>query len=145
MKIKIPNLKNLKKKRWILGLVVVIILIAGFLVFDFNKKKNVSGVNCSKTISKDEAIQVVKELPEVQRFMNKVGWNSPAPQTISTPTIRFDGEDPDTFFIRVYEFVEQVDGTLKSTHTATFNLYKINKCTGKAICSQNDDEKCFDN
>lgn len=40
MKIKIPNLKNMKNNRWILGLVIILITVGGLFYVDSKDKKN---------------------------------------------------------------------------------------------------------
>lgn len=135
-------MKYLKNNRWILGLIVILILITGFLVQDFRNSKKKSNMSkqevagaedCKKTISQDDAVQIVKNLPEVQQFLNKVGWNNPAPGVTSEPTVDFDAEVGNYYSIHVYELVS--DKNYNDSHTATFNWYKVDKCTGEIRCS----------
>lgn len=96
-------------------------------------KEVAAAETCKKPISQEEAVQVVKKLPEVQQFINKVGWNKPAPEVTSEPTVDFDAEVGNYYSIHVYELVS--DKNYNDSHTATFNWYKVDKCTGEIRCS----------
>ena len=64
------------------------------------------------TISKEDAVTKVKNLPEVVDYLKRV------PNGIAS----VNGEEENTYLIQVYEF--------KDNHTATFNWYNVEKTTG---------------
>lgn len=67
-----------------------------------------------KTITPQEAVDKVKNLPEVKEYLKNVPQGK----------VNYDHEETESnsLVIQVYE--------LKSGHTATFNWYKVNKSTG---------------
>lgn len=69
----------------------------------------------STTLTKQQALEKVRLLPEVQEYMEIV------------PNVRFmveeSSENPNIWTVRVFED--------KETHTATFNWYEVNKETGE--------------
>lgn len=66
----------------------------------------------NSTISEDEAIATVKELPEIVDYLKRV------PKGL----VAVNGEETDSYMVQVYEN--------RSGHTATFNWYNVNKTTG---------------
>lgn len=68
-----------------------------------------------KTISQEEAVQIVENLPEVKDYKSRV----------KNSQVEYDhlNEDENKWVIHVYEQL--------SDHTATFNWYEIDKNTGE--------------
>lgn len=91
--------------KWVLIFVIAVALIIPFVVF-----KNF--ISTMTTISKEQATEKVKALPEVIEYLKRV----------PNGLILVNGEENDAYLIQVYEF--------KDEHTATFNWYSVNKNTG---------------
>ncbi|MBI2035928.1 MAG: hypothetical protein HYT12_04615 [Candidatus Liptonbacteria bacterium] len=88
------------------GLIVIMTIIVWFSVRD-------------NSIMKQEALQKIQALPEVQQFIAELEKNGKAAS--------FNVEDSDNAWsVQVYEIVVQ-NG---ESHTATFNWYKIDKKSG---------------
>jgi len=93
--------------------------------------ENSNTIECNdgkSSINTDRAIEIVKELPEVKSHMQRFASKQ------SKPIIEVDNseeKDSQNWSVHVYENVN--DG--KTYHSATFNWYTIDKCTGNSKCS----------
>lgn len=95
--------------KFLLGLIIALgIIVTAWLATPMLPKNS----KTPETINPGQAIQTVKNLPEVKNYLQ----NTPDSQ------IRLDHEEGQDYVIQVYE--------TKNGHTATFNWYKINKTTG---------------
>lgn len=95
--------------KFILGLIVTLgLILTVWLTIPLFTKSS----QTPQTISPSQAIQTVKNLPEVKTYTQ----NTPNSQ------VRLDHEENPNYIIQVYE--------VKNGHTATFNWYKVNKATG---------------
>lgn len=87
-------------------------------------------------LSQDEAISIVRNLPEVKNFFE----TSPERHTETSrykPMIVVEWEKDDYWQVWVYEWVydsEKYDDYIGVSHTATFNRYIVDR-TGKIKCS----------
>lgn len=88
--------------RWIIITIVIIVVL--LVLFKFNNKTSV--------FNEKEAIQKVKNFPEVKDYLKRV------PQA----QVAVNGEENNAYKVQVYEF--------KDNHTATFNWYSVEKTTG---------------
>ncbi|OGZ97589.1 MAG: hypothetical protein A3I44_02825 [Candidatus Sungbacteria bacterium RIFCSPLOWO2_02_FULL_51_17] len=80
------------------------------------------GASSSRTISRDDALEKVRTMPEVEEYiamLKEAGAHG-----------AFNVEDRgDEWAVQVYEIVQQGE----DSHTATFNWYRIHKSTGAAL------------
>jgi hypothetical protein len=83
-------------------------------------------------ISKEQAIKIVSNQPEVYDFMNQGVKNTPRQK--STPKIEIDDMNISAFVIHVFT-LEEYYGKSMPTNQTTFNWYTIDKCRGEVICS----------
>ncbi len=86
---------------------------------------NKSVPNCLN-ITQDAATQKVKNIPEVQDFLNRM-------QTIGEPVLLTPDHSSTSSngnLIWIIHVAEIVAETPHLTHTATFNWYYVNSCTG---------------
>lgn len=82
----------------------------------------------TKDISEEEAIKIVKNLPEVKNWLSFfTGPGSTGPTTGGKPMIVVDSKEDEGYKIHVYEEL--------SDHTATFGWYSVNKKTGETKSS----------
>ncbi|MDO8658157.1 MAG: hypothetical protein Q7K55_05425 [Candidatus Levybacteria bacterium] len=108
----------------------LIILCFLFVLFSFSLLliNNFS----NKTISKQQAVSIVKNLPEVKTYLKmlnnvKAGFFVNAEERV--------GEN-NYLHVQVAEVVvDSKIGEEYISHTATFNWYKVDKTSGKIICS----------
>lgn len=68
----------------------------------------------SSKITEEQAVEIVKKLPEVQDYLKRV----------PNGRVEVDNELEGQYNVHVYE--------IKDGHTATFNWYQIDKTKGKA-------------
>jgi len=111
----------------ILGLVFSII---GFSLYkNFQKREGVNiPVICNK-ISEKQALEIVKDFPEVKDFLK---LNFPEG---NKPFVDIDHKTKSgSLVVHVYE-VAKDDPDAITTHTATMNWYTLDSCTGKVRCS----------
>lgn len=70
------------------------------------------------SVSHEEAVEIVRALPEVQAFISLINTKGD-----SEAYIEYSHDECNTYSIHVYE--------LKDDHTATFNWYDVNMYTGE--------------
>lgn len=87
-----------------------------------NKQNEVSVVN-SESISKTEAEEIVKALPEIDTIMR---------DTEQKWFVMAEDRNDEHFYVQIAEVVENSDS---NSHTATYNWYKVSKENGEIICS----------
>jgi hypothetical protein len=105
-------------------LVILIIVLALTLLFYPRGDKPIT----CKNITDDRAIQIVKELPEVKEYLK---LNFPE-ENIPVVVIDKSRSTNSLWIVHVFEIVE--DNPTEG-HTATFNWYALDKCTGNVKCS----------
>lgn len=91
----------------IIILVFIVLIIGGFLVY-----KNLPGVGLTG-MSKNQAVENVKKLPEVQQYLKDV----------PNGKVEVDNELEGEYNVHVYE--------VKNGHTATFNWYQVSIKSGE--------------
>jgi len=92
---------------------------------EINGVKNASkALDCSK-VTESKAVDIIKQLPEVKNFLNL-----PFPSSSRT-VVEIDHSSNDNWYVHIYEIVKD---TTTSSHTATFNWYGVDKCSGKIKC-----------
>lgn len=99
--------------RVIIFLVVIFTIITvGYFYF---QRVNTSNPESAKSImvTRDQAVENVKKLPEVQKYLKDV----------SNAIIEVDNEDAGEYNVHVYE--------VKNGHTATFNWYYVSVKSGE--------------
>lgn len=84
----------------------------------------------NKNISEQQAISIVKNLPEVNAYFNLGTQNA-------KPFIKAEDRKNNYWYVQVAEVVEdtEVKDMERTSHTATFNWYKIDRNSGDIICS----------
>lgn len=116
-------------------LFAVITLFIIFLIYFFflqNRKIDkpiLFEQNCKK-ITEEQALNIVKELPEVKYF-----FNLEFPEG-NKPVINVERKTKlgNSYDVRVFENVIDFPGAT-TTHTATMNWYTLDACTSKIKCS----------
>lgn len=95
-------------------IVVIFILLAaaGYFALQNSVPENLPIEIASTKISRELAVEKVKNLPEVQQFLKDV----------PNGRVEVDNELEGEINVHVYE--------IKDGHTATFNWYKVDKITG---------------
>lgn len=80
--------------------------------------------NNSLTISEDEAVKLVRELPEVQEWLGYfTNEDGTSPETEGYPIIEIDSIEENEYLVHVYEMMP--------THQATFDWYYVNMNSGE--------------
>lgn len=90
----------------------------------------IDAVDCTN-LTEEEAIEKVKQLPEVKRYL---GYFYDEPRTAhpsKEPRIEIDREDNNSYIVHVHE----IDVSGEPYIGTTFNWYTVDKCTGEIICS----------
>lgn len=120
------------KKRLIYFLILGIVFLGAIFAADFlvlNKnireprgtsapKEDVE--NLSPEITKEGAIEKIKNLPEVKDYSSELEK--------AGSKVQFNAEDSEEVWsVQVFEIVSQGE----NSHTATFNWYRVNKKTGE--------------
>lgn len=98
-------------------LLLFLLLLVSFLAF----------VNPQKSLTKTDAENLVRKLPEVKdKLNNSSGW-----------VVNAEDRHDDYWYIQVAEVInDSSKGTTTGLgHTATFNWYKVDKNNGKIVCS----------
>lgn len=125
--------------RWILGLLVLIVAIAGFIIFDSKKsrKENKSQPkvesaftseiktepsSCSNPINETKAKEIVSQLPDVKDFLARM-----EKANVETIIEAVKREGPNDFSVQVAGWEQD--------HTVSFNGYILDGCTGALKCS----------
>lgn len=107
------------KKFVLVGVVLVILVAIGFLVFRYNIK---AGAESSCVASSNTmAVANVRNLPEVKVFLAQLSKENGKVELEKTTSKYFQ--------VHVYEIVD--DGEF--SHTATFNWYIADSCSGTII------------
>lgn len=111
----------------ILGLIFLIICF--YLYRNFQKREVVIAPAICNKISEKQALEIVKDLPEVKDFLK---LNFPEG---NKPFVDIDHKTKSgSLVVHVYE-VARDDPDATTTHTATMNWYTLDSCTGKVRCS----------
>lgn len=109
-------------KKLILALIIIFLVIFSYQkLIAHHQTKNTS----IEPNNEEIAVSLVKELPEVQKWLNLFSETKNEPSNIGppgTPIIEFDHMKDQLYVVHVYELVND----LKSSHTATFNWYDVN-------------------
>jgi len=113
-------------KNLILLAIIAIIAYAGYLAFQ--KDSPISELTepertGSSKITKQQAVENVKNLPEVQDYLKEV----------PNGKVEMDNEDAGEYNVHVYE--------VKNGHTATFNWYRVSIKDGKVQSQNNETSK----
>ena len=111
----------------ILGLIFSIICFSLYRNFQKREIVNIPAI-CNK-ISEKQALEIVRDLPEVKNFLK---LNFPEG---NKPFVDIDHKTKsEALVVHVYEVAR--DGPVSTTtHTATMNWYTLDSCTGKIKCS----------
>ena len=80
------------------------------------------GASSSRTISRDDALEKVRTMPEVQEYFTMLK------EAGARGKLAIE-DHGDEWAVQVYEIVQQGE----DSHTATFNWYRIHKSTGAAL------------
>lgn len=80
------------------------------------------GLYLQQSVNQNKSVELVKNLPEVQSWLNRLENESKSSNYSSQPVIKFDHKDGNQYVVHVYELVS--DGA-KSAHTASFNWYSV--------------------
>lgn len=116
---------KLNLKIIILGLIFSIICFSIYKKIQEKKVVNIPEV-CNK-ISEEKALKIVRDLAEVKDFLK---LNFPEG---NKPFVDIDHKtESGSFVVHVYEVVKDSSTTV---HSATFNWYTLDSCTGKIKCS----------
>lgn len=101
-------------------LILLILIVVGTVFYTYQKARSNERIDINKQeisipskITSEEAVSIVKKLPEVQEYLKKV----------PNGKVKMDNESEGEYNIHVYE--------VKNGHTATFNWYTVNTIDGK--------------
>lgn len=97
----------------IIALIFILLAVAGYFVLQNGVPENIPVDTLSTKISRSQAIENVKKLPEVQQYLKNV------PNGI----VEVDNEMEGEYNVHVYE--------VKNGHTATFNWYRVSIKSGE--------------
>jgi len=123
-------------KIWII-VIIFVLIIDGILAWRYRWMEKVSTMSPivfltpqptpeEKFISEEEAINLIKKLPEVKEWLALfTGPGGTSPITGGKPVIQVDSKSAEEYTIHIYENL--------SDHIATFNWYDVNSKTGKIM------------
>lgn len=97
----------------IIAVIVILLLAAGYYMLQYGIPENIPADFLSTKISRSQAVENVKKLPEVQEYLKNV----------PNGKVEVDNEGEGEYNVHVYE--------IKNDHTATFNWYIVSIKTGK--------------
>lgn len=123
----------MKKKLKIITFILIAVLLVTIIIVKFQKQSHLDTIqdpNC-QNISETDAVEIVKELPEVKRYLSYFSDEPRTAHPSKEPRVIIDSETEGTFTIRVHE----IDISGQPYIGTTFNTYAIDKCTGEVICS----------
>ncbi|MFA6532917.1 MAG: hypothetical protein WCT22_02875 [Patescibacteria group bacterium] len=113
-------------------IVCFVILVAIYFAYRIIKKGEVYIPFICNNISKRQALDIVKKLPEVNKYLKSE--NNISESQISKATVSIDRENKNSLTVHVYSS-ESYDKKLNiPSHLATFNWYTLDKCSGKILC-----------
>lgn len=97
----------------IIAVIVVLLAVAGYYVLQNGVPENIPVEVASTKVSRNQAIENVKKLPEVQEYLKYV----------PNGKVEVDNELEGEYNVHVYE--------VKDGHTATFNWYRVSIKSGE--------------
>lgn len=123
----------MKKKLKIITFILIAVLLVTIIIVKFQKQSqlNIIQDQSCQNISETDAVEIVKELPEVKRYLSYFSDEPRTAHLSKESRITIDSDTEKTFTVRVYE----VDISGQPSIQTTFNTYIIDKCTGEIICS----------
>lgn len=120
------KIRTMKYKLPFLLSVLIIAVIFGFSMKD-------TDIKVCNAFDSYSAISIVKNLPEVKTYL--ASEQPKVKDQRSEPTVDIDSETASSFKVHVYSNEQYTDTPDINTHTATFNWYTLDKCTGRIKCS----------
>ncbi len=112
-------------------LLILSILIIFIVALGISMRR--TGIKLCKAIKQEEAVSIIRNLPEIVSYL-KTEKHEIRNQA-SQPTVVIDKETASSYQIQVYSDEEYRNNPDINSHTATFNWYTMDKCTGKIKCS----------
>ncbi|MCA9372082.1 hypothetical protein KC726_04240 [Candidatus Woesebacteria bacterium] len=104
---------KIKKYFFALGAVII-----AFIIY-----VGLSGLISCKNISQDEATALIAQRPEVLQYVKRIMDNGAKTYHIDASKL----SEKNSYLVHVYEIV----GTETDGHTATFNWYDVDQCSGE--------------
>jgi hypothetical protein len=111
-----------------IALMVLVAIVVCALFLGTRRLQQAQPIKCALVQNTELPVNTVKALPEVKQYIE--GFKSKSTQ----PVIEIDNPDDkigDVWSVHVYENVKDTS----TAHTATFNWYRVDKCTGTIKCS----------